>query len=64
MERRRSCLVGRCWGKTMGKVLALGGSIALTIGSTAVAETGGMKICRAHSDITRVFELWTPDDPS
>jgi hypothetical protein len=48
----------------MGKVLALGGSIALTIRSTAIAETGGMKICRAPSSITRVFELWTPDDPS
>jgi hypothetical protein len=47
----------------MSKVLALGGSIALPIRSTAVAETGGMKIGRAPSSITRVFALWTPHDP-
>ena len=62
VERRRSCLGGRCWGKMMGQVLALGGSIALTIGVTA-AETGGMIIGRAHASIPRVFELWTPDGP-
>jgi hypothetical protein len=63
VECRGSCLGGRCWDKTMSKVLALGGSIALPIRSTAVAETGGMKIGRAPSSITRVFALWTPHDP-
>jgi hypothetical protein len=58
VERRQSCLVGRCWGKLRGQVLALGGSIALPIGSAAAAETGGIIIGRAcfHSSGLRALD--------
>ena len=64
MERRGSCLEGCGWDKTMGQVLALGGSIALPMRSTAVAEARGMPIGRAPSSLMRVFALWRPDDSS